>query len=142
MTPSRANPGTLMSRPSPWLVIVAILALIQGLAGLVALSIVIRGGLRMLGSPFGQGAVMGTVLLIASLPFLLGPLLHLLFGWGALRRASWAWAVGVVSSLVGIGGAFFIRAEGSPGMWVAWLVVSGLTLVYLLSPSGRHALRG
>ena len=129
-----------MNRP-PLLIVIAVLALIQGVLGLVVLTTIVRGGLRMMGSSLGQGAVMGTVLVIAAVPFFLGPVLQLLFGWGALRRASWARAIGIISSLIGLAGAFALRAEGPRGAWVVWLVVSVVTLVYLLTASGRQALR-
>ena len=124
------------------LVVLAVAALLQGLVGLVALTIVLRGGLRLMGGQLGQGALMGTVLFIATLPFIIGPILHLLFGWGALRRAAWARAVGIVSSLVGLGGGLLMRADGPRGLWVVWLIVSAVTLVYLLSPPAKQALRG
>ena len=123
------------------LVVLAIVALLQGLVGLVALTFVLRGGLRLMGGQLGQGALMGTVLFIAALPFFIGPILHLLFGWGALRRAAWARAVGIASSLLGLGGGLLMRADGPRGLWVLWLIVSAVTLVYLLSPPGKQALR-
>ena len=138
---NRGSASRLLHRPSPATRVLGVVALIQGLVGLVALITILRTGLRMMGGALGQGAVMGTVVVIASVPFLVGPVLHLLFGWAALRRAPWAWGVGVVSSLVGLGGAFLMRAEGPPGLWLAWLAISVVTLAYLLSPPGRHALR-
>ena len=134
------NAGVVAPRP-PLLIVIAVLALIQGVLGLVVLTTIVRGGLRMMGSSLGQGAVMGTVLVIAAVPFFLGPVLHLLFGWGALRRASWARAVGITSSLIGLIGAFAMRAEGPRGAWVVWIVLSVVTLVYLLTAPGRQALR-
>jgi hypothetical protein len=123
------------------LTIVAALALLQGLLGLLRSFGLVRLGVNLT----EQGALLlpllgiltaargGIVAIIA--------LLYLLFAVGALRQSAWAWWVGLAAALLNgllvvntmIQGASIVLA-------FLWAVVPLVLVSYLFAPAGRRAL--
>jgi hypothetical protein len=67
--------------------IIAVLALISGLVGLCCPVLVFSGGALL-------GGFLGTIGLIAGIFLVVGPVLELIFAYGAFKLYRWAWATG------------------------------------------------
>jgi hypothetical protein len=129
-------------RTSVGLVVVALLALAQGVFGVLRAlhwvdigSDLIQRGILVLpiigAMAFARGA------LVAIMAVLYG-----LFAWGLLKRRGWARALGfavVLMNLVLVGLAFV--AGESPTRGLPWAIVPVIVVVYLLGPAGRRQLR-
>ena len=120
--------------------IIALLAMAQGLLGLLrALELVSIGT-----DVAGRGAVLlpliGTLMIVRGVLVAALAGLYAVFAWGALRRKAWARPIGILVALVNavLVVAVLIGGGGSPGTWL-WAVVPVTILVYLLAPAGRHA---
>ena len=129
-----------MTRPRS-LTVIAWLALTQGtiggLAGLLWLQIV---------SIFdqGNGAVSSLLVMIAEAKgwiLITLALMYVLFAAGAGKVRSWAWAVGLLVSVLTLLYLFSVLLRGGSVVAVVlWLIVPVIMMSYLLSSEGRQAL--
>ena len=129
-----------MTRPRS-LTVIAWLALTQGmiggLAGLLWLQIV---------SIFdqGNGAVSSLLVMIAEAKgwiLITLALIYVLFAAGAWKVRSWAWAVGLLVSVLTLLYLFSVLLRGGSVVAVVlWLIVPVIMISYLLSSEGRQAL--
>lgn len=128
-----------MSRNRPFgITVLAILAILSGIVqGLVALGVLGIGGLAaVFGGPIGIG--FGLLAIPLALIFALVPLLYIAFGVGALNLRPWAWWLGVLASVLSVGGMVLQLLSGDPpGFFRA--VFGVLVLIYLLSRDVRRA---
>jgi hypothetical protein len=123
------------------LMIVAALALLQGVLGLLRSFGLVRLGVNLT----EQGALLlpllgiltaargGVVAIIA--------LLYLLFAVGALRQSAWAWWVGLAAAL--LNGLLVVNTMvqgASIALSLLWAVVPLVLVTYLFAPAGRRAL--
>ena len=112
--------------------VIATLALIGGLFGL-CLPI-----LGMMGSSLlGPLAVVGVV---ASIFFIVGPILQLVFAAGAFGLRPWAWYVGLISTgitVIGVIVNIFQGASFGSAVWGG--IIPIIIFFYLLTPDVRKA---
>jgi hypothetical protein len=68
-------------------------------------------------------------------------LLFLLFAFGAFRKRSWAWSLGIVLSVANLLLVLSLAVQAeSVVSAVPWAVIPIIMLIYLLSPAGRESL--
>jgi len=120
-----------MKRPFG-ITVIAILALIGGLLGLCLPT------LGMLGSTLlGPLAVVGVV---ASIFFIVGPILQLIFAYGAFGLRSWAWYLGLISTGITVLGVVVNLFQGASFWSAVWGgLIPIIIFFYLLSPNVRQA---
>ncbi|HWN80989.1 MAG TPA: hypothetical protein VNM87_02730 [Candidatus Udaeobacter sp.] len=130
-----------MERPLG-ITILAIVALVQGLFGLLgAFGIGAAGGmLAMLGGPVG--VIAGFLGGIASFFLVIGPLFQLAFAWGAFQMQPWAWWLGIIGPAFTLIGALLkILGGASPGKVLMGVLIPLLIFLYLIQPSIRQLFR-
>lgn len=120
-----------MKRPFG-ITVIAIFALISGLFGL-CLPI-----LGMLGSTIlGPLAVVGVV---ASIFFIVGPVLQLVFAAGAFGMRPWAWYMGLISTGITVIGVIVNLFQGASFGSAVWGgIIPIIIFIYLLTPDVRKA---
>ena len=125
------------------LTIVAALALLQGVLGLLRSFDIVRFGVNLA----GQGVLLPPLLgiLTAARGGLVAiiALLYLLFAVGALRQDAWSWWVGLAAAL--LNGLLVVNAMAqgaSIALSLLWAVVPLVLVSYLFAPAGRRALGG
>jgi hypothetical protein len=124
------------------LMLVAVLALIEGFGGLALGLVSVRFGrlLGAIGGPLGAVLVVGSALV--GLIVCVGPILHLAFAWGVLRLRPWTWRVGIAGPvLTVITVVIVLMSGGNPWRVLLWAIVPLVILAYLSTPGARHALR-
>ena len=113
--------------------VITIFALISGLFGLCWPTLVFTGSAFL-------GPIFGTVGVIAGIFLIVGPILQLIFAFGAFNLRSWAWYLGLISTGITVFGVVINLFDGA-SIWSA--VWSGLVPIiiffYLLSPNVRQA---
>ena len=125
------------------LTIVAALALLQGVLGLLRSFDIVRFGVNLT----GQGVLLLPMLgiLTAARGGLVAiiALLYLVFAVGALRQDAWSWWVGLAAAL--LNGLLvvntMVQGESIP-LSLLWAVVPLVLVSYLFAPAGRRALGG
>jgi len=112
--------------------VIAILALIGGLLGLCLPT------LGMLGSTLlGPLAVVGVV---ASIFFIVGPILQLVFAFGAFGLRPWAWWLGLISTGITVLGVVVNLFNGASFWSAIWGgLIPIIIFFYLFSPNVRQA---
>lgn len=112
--------------------VIAIFALIGGLLGLCLPT------LGMIGSTLlGPLAAVGVV---ASVFFIVGPLLQLIFAFGAFGLRPWAWILGLISTGITVLGVVINLFEGASFWSAIWGgLIPIIIFFYLLSPKVRQA---
>ena len=130
-----------MDRPMSFKITV-LLALVQGVAGLLRAFNWVQIGVDL----FGQGLLLlpmvGLVAVMRGLFISAVALLYVLFVIGALLGSRWAWWVCLAAVLINLllvlnglfQGAALIQA-------VIWAVIPAILLFYLFSQTGRNALK-
>jgi hypothetical protein len=125
------------------LTIVAALALLQGVLGLLRSFDIVRFGVKLT----GQGVLLLPMLgiLTAARGGLVAiiALLYLVFAVGALRQNAWSWWVGLAAAL--LNGLLVVNAMvqgASIVLSLLWVVVPLVLVSYLFAPAGRRALGG
>src|ERR1700692_1886373 len=125
------------------LTIVAALALLQGVLGLLRSFDIVRFGVNLA----GQGALLPPLLgiLTAARGGLVAiiALLYLVFAVGALRQDAWSWWVGLVAAL--LNGLLVVNTMvqgASIVLSLLWAAVPLFLGSYLFAPAGRRALGG
>jgi hypothetical protein len=146
VTGVRSRGGAVMvetgqHRWSASMVIIAILAVVQGLLGLLRTAhwIEIGSDLSARGAvllPIFGMMVIGRGILVALIAVLYG-----VFAWGLLARRGWARGVGLGVAVVHLILAGLALAGDFIAQDLLWVVVPVIVVVYLLSP-GRPALAG
>jgi hypothetical protein len=133
--------GRTIERLPAGLAIVAVLAVAQGLVGLLRAMEWIGVGSDLL----GRGMLL--VPILGALAFLRGfmvagiALLYAAFAWGAFAGHGWAWWVGLGAALLNALLVLTAVAEGGPLLQaLLWTIVPAVVVVYLLTPGGRQAL--
>ena len=121
-----------MKRPIG-ITVIAILALISGLLGLCCPVLVFSGSALL-------GGFLGTIGFIAGIFLVLGPVLELIFAYGALKLYRWAWYLGLISTGVTVIGVIInIVDGGSFGSAICGSTISIIIFIYLLTPNVRQA---
>jgi hypothetical protein len=125
------------------LTIVAALALLQGVLGLLRSFDIVRFGVKLT----GQGVLLLPMLgiLTAARGGLVAiiALLYLVFAVGALRQDAWSWWVGLAAAL--LNGLLVVNTMvqgASIALSLLWAVVPVVVVSYLFAPAGRRALGG
>lgn len=127
--------------------VLGILAIIWGALSLCG------GGLLLLGDSILARRIalrigvpprgLATLLLVVSLTLLVQAILYVIFGIGALQLSSWAWTLGIVLAIVGLGvrvaTLFFDHRLSTIVGDMMGIVIDASVLVYLLQPRVRHA---
>ena len=129
-----------MQRPTGLLVIGA-LALVEGLLGIVLALAWLNRGVEMFsrGGPFAF--LVGVLATGRGVLVAIGPVLLLVFAWGALTGKSWARPVGLLAGTVTIALIAALSLGGAPLLLiVGWAVVPVVIVLYFFTPGGRGAL--
>jgi len=129
-------------RPRPLgLTVVAVLALAQGVLGLLRAVHFVEVGSDL----FRQGVVLLPI--IGALAFGRGAMVALiaalygLFAWGMLARRGWARPLGLTVALVNLVLVALALLGGEPpGRALLWAIAPAIMAGYLLAPAGRRAL--
>jgi hypothetical protein len=132
-----------MQRPTG-VTILAILAIIGGVFGLLgSLAIFAMGGLVTAGGAVGAAphAVLGGGMLMGLAIYgLVTSVLSLAFGVGAWTLQPWAWTLGVIAEGLSLLGSLVQILNGhSIGSQILGIVISGLILYYLFTPTVKEA---
>ena len=132
-----------MQRPTG-VVILVILVILVGILGLlVGLTDFGVGSLRILGgsATLRPGVVgMGLATIIGAFFVVIGAVLSLAFGVGALNLSGWAWTLGVVVEILHlIGYALRLLRGHAPGASLIGLLFAAGILYYLYRPHVRAA---
>lgn len=120
--------------------IVAVLAVIQGMAGILGGFIFLQ-----LASTFHQsgGGLSPLIVMLAEVKGWLWVALsamYFIFAAAAWRRKSWAWGMGLsVSVLTVLYAVSALAKGGSVVVTSVWLIVPATIMAYLLSSAGRQA---
>ena len=134
-----------MRRPVS-LKIIMLLALVQGLAGLLRGFNWIQVGVDL----FGQailwlplvGPLVGGVAIMRGLFIWVVALLYAFFVLGALQGSRWAWWSCLIAAAVNLLLALSALVQGAPlTEFIAWSVIPAILLFYLFSQKGRDALK-
>ena len=113
--------------------ITAILALISGLLGLCCPVLVFTGSAFL-------GGFLGTIGFIAGFFLVVGPVLELIFAYGAFKLHRWAWYLGLISTAITVTGVIINIFQGG----TIWSALGGSILpiiifIYLWTPNVRQA---
>lgn len=123
--------------------VIAVLALAQGVLGVLRAFQLFRIGIDLAGRGVLFLPLMGVVTFARGGLVVAIALLYILFAWGTLTRRLWSWWVGLIASLVN---GFVVLSIVSGGESVVqasfWLIVPVILVCYLLAPAGRQAFKG
>jgi uncharacterized membrane protein (DUF2068 family) len=121
-----------MKRPVG-ITIIAVLALISGLFGLCWPILVLTGSALL-------GSIFGTVGLIAGLFLIIGPLLQLIFAYGAFNLRPWAWYLGLIATGITVVGVIINLFNGASFWSAIWgSILPIIIFIYLLTSNVRQA---
>ena len=121
-----------MNRPFG-ITVIAILALLGGLFGLCWPIMIFTGSTFL-------GPIFGTVGVIAGIFLIVGPILQLIFAYGAFKLSSWAWYLGLISTGLTVIGVVINLFDGASFWSAVWgSIWSIIIFVYLLTPGVRQA---
>ncbi len=145
ITPS-STPGPVMTpvpamRPTG-VTIIALLALISGLLGLCGVTPLF--GISLLGAliPTGVTQVLAAIGGILGLVLAIGPILQIIFAYGAWNLRSWGWWLGIIATGISVLGAL-VAILGSGGAAIHTAITNALIpiiiFIYLLTPNVRRA---
>ena len=112
--------------------LIAILALINGLLGLCWPILAFTGSALF-------GGILGTIGFVAGIFLIIGPLLQLVFAFGALGLRPWAWYLGLVATGVTVGGVIVSLIEGTSFISATCgSIIPIIIFIYLLTPNVRQ----
>ena len=121
-----------MNRPFG-ITVIAILATIGGLFGLCWPTLVFTGSTFL-------GPIFGTVGVFAGIFLIVGPILQLVFAYGAFKLSSWAWYLGLISTGITVIGVIINLFDGASFWSAIWgSILSVVIFIYLLTPNVRQA---
>ena len=113
--------------------VIAILALLGGLFGLCWPILAFTGSALF-------GGIFGTISTLAGIFLLVGPLLQLIFAFGAFGLKRWAWYLGLISSGITVLGVIINLFSGAGFFSAIWgSTVSIIIFIYLLTPKVKSA---
>lgn len=124
--------------------IIALLALLSGLLGLMCSSpIMILSAVGLI-IPTGVTQVLGALGIVLGIVLAFGPFLQVIFAYGAWNLRPWAWWLGLLATGISVAGVL-VSIIGSGGA-TAWTAITNALLpviifVYLLFPDVRRAFR-
>ena len=120
-----------MKRPFG-ITLIAIFALFSGLFGLCWPILVFMGSTLL-------GPIFGTVGMLAGIFLIIGPILQLIFAYGAFKLRSWAWYLGLVATGITVIGVI-ANIFGGGSLWSAFCgsTISIIIFIYLLTPNVRQ----
>jgi hypothetical protein len=126
------------TKGSPGSTLIALLALVQAVAGILRAAQWFQVGSDLAGHGVLLLPIVGAIavtrgVIVGGIAILFG-----LFAWGALTGRGWAWGMGL-AAVVANGVVVLSLLLGSapvPAVLI-WAVVPLIVLVYLLSPAGR-----
>jgi len=123
--------------------IVVLLALAQGIAGLLRAFNWVHVGVDL----FGQGLLLlpflGVIAVMRGLLIAVVGLLYLLFAGGALLRRSWARWIGFAAAIVNLLLVLSLLSQEAPvAQMIAWAAIPVMLICYLFAPTGRDAHTG
>lgn len=123
------------------LTVVALLAVAQGVAGILRAAQWIKIGSDLAGRGALLLPIMGDLAIIRGGIVGVIALLYGLFAWGALAHQGWARPMGLTAAIVNALVVLSLLLGGAPaGQALLWGIVPAILIVYLLSPDGRRAL--
>ena len=122
--------------------VMALLAFVQGIAGVLRAFNWLEAGVNL----FGQGILIlplvGAVALLRGLFISLIGLFYVLFATGALLGKSWARWVGLTAAIINLLLVLSVLAQGASLLEAtAWAVIPALLIIYLFSEAGRKTLK-
>jgi hypothetical protein len=121
-----------MKRPFG-ITVIAILALFGGLFGFCWPVLVFTGSTFL-------GPILGTVGVFAGIFLIVGPILQLIFAYGAFKLRPWAWYLGLISSGITVLGIVINLFDGASFWSAIWgSIFSIIIFIYLLTPDVRQA---
>jgi hypothetical protein len=124
------------------LIVMAVLAVLQGVLGLLRSFEWFRIGIDLAGRGVIILPVLGVIAMARSGLIALVALLYFLFAWGALARQGWAWWLGLIAALINGFLVVGVLMQGESVMQsLLWAVVPVILVIYLFAPAGRQ-LRG
>lgn len=143
MTPAPAPVAPVGARTRPTgITIIALLAFLQGFLGICGACVVLGAGGIVAIIPVGVTQVIGGIGLFLGLLLAIGPVLEIIFAYGAWNLRSWAWLLGIIATGLTVA-AVVISIIGSGGatLWTAVTsaLLSIIIFVYLLLPGTRKA---
>jgi len=113
--------------------VIAILALFSGLFGLCWPILIFTGSTFL-------GPLFGTIAVIAGIFIIVGPILQLVFAYGAFKLRPWAWYLGLISSGITVVGVIInVLDGGSIGSAIMGSLLSIIIFIYLLTTNVRQA---
>jgi len=123
--------------------IVVLLALVQGIAGMLRALNWVQIGVDL----FGRGLLLvpfvGVVAVMRGLVISVVALLFILFSLGALLGKSWSRWVCLLAVIVNLLLVLSVLLQGaSVAEAIVWSTIPVVLLLYLFSPSGSNALKG
>jgi len=120
-----------MKRPFG-ITVIAIFALLSGLFGLCWPILAFMGSALL-----GPLAVVG---IFAGIFLIVGPILQLVFAYGAFNLRSWAWILGLISTGITVVGVIINLFNGASFWGAIWgSIWSVIIFIYLLTPNVRQA---
>jgi hypothetical protein len=124
------------------LILIAVLAVMQGILGILRAFEWFRMGLDLSRSGVPLSPLLSVLGLIWGKLVLVLALLYILFALGALSGQRWVWGLGLGVSLVTGLGVLSLVLDGTPSIWsLLWVIVPMVLVGYLLSPVGRQEFR-
>ena len=131
-----------MRRPVS-LKIIMLLALVQGLAGLLRGFNWIQVGVDLFGKGILLLPLLGGMVIMRGLFVWVVASLYVLFVFGALRRSRWAWWSCLIVVAVNLLLTLSALVQGAPlTEFIAWSVIPAILIYYFFSQIGRDALKG
>ena len=121
-----------MKRPFG-ITLIAILALIGGLFGLCWPTLAFMGSALLPG-------IFGTIGTLAGIFLIIGPILQLVFAYGAFKLRSWAWYLGLIATGITVIGVVINLINGA-SLFSALFgsILPIIIFIYLLTPNVRNA---
>jgi hypothetical protein len=120
-----------------------LLALVQGLAGLLRGFNWIQIGVDLFGRGILLLPLVGTMAIMHGLFIWVVALLYAFFVLGALQGSRWAWWACLIAVVVNLLLALSALVQGaSLTELIAWSVIPAILIFYLFSQLGRDALKG
>ena len=119
-----------------------LLALVQGIAGLLRGFNWIQIGVDLFGKGILLLPLIGTMAMMHGLFIWVVALLYVFFVLGALQGSRWAWWSCLIAVAVNLLLALSALVQGAPlTEFIAWSVIPAILIFYLFSQMGRDALK-
>ena len=123
--------------------IVAVLALVQGILGILRAIGWFQFGSDLMGQGLLILPLLGMLAYARGLLVAVIALLYVAFAWGVFTRRAWAWSLGLAVATVNILLVLGVLIQGeSFARGLFWIIVPVIILWYCLSPTRRGALSG